>query len=214
MISDQAVVTVVPVSPINIFSFCLSMKMARLWKSSPKDRWWRNLVHPTSHLTKHFVLESTEEPFTIDKLPYANFVFRLSNNLKGSFAEALDGALSEAFLQLLDLCIGSVRRIPDYPTGPPSYNFILTLDHMYMIPRSKEEHLLKSGEVCTSIRSVFLSSILLTHLQKLSVNSLGYAGMLLVRSDDEFEALKEEGVVKVLQNVGVPKEDATEEEDE
>jgi len=85
---------------------------------------------------------------------------------------------------------------------------------MYMIPRSKEEHLLKSGEVCTSIRSVFLSSILLTHLQKLSVNSLGYAGMLLVRSDDEFEALKEEGVVKVLQNVGVPKEDATEEEDE
>lgn len=38
----------------------------------------------------------------------------------------------------------------------------------------------------------------------LSVNALGFAGMLLVKSERELEAVKKEGVVKILRSVGLP----------
>lgn len=153
---------------------------------------------PMERLAKSQIVEKPDEPFTIDRLPYANFVYRLpSGNMRATSSEELVlDTLSEAFLQLLDLCIASVRLIPDHPTGPPSYNFILTLEHMYLIPRSKEEHVLdKTGE-------------------RINVNSLGFAGMLLVKNEAELEALKEEGVVKLLKDVGVSKRQSNEEEDE
>lgn len=41
--------------------------------------------------------------------------------------------------------------------------------------------------------------------QKLSVNSLGFAGMLLAKSDPELRAIRARGVVRLLTQVGVPK---------
>ena len=38
---------------------------------------------------------------------------------------------------------------------------------------------------------------------KLSVNSLGFAGMLLVKSEIELDAVKEEGVQNILRGVGL-----------
>lgn len=56
--------------------------------------------------------------------------------------------LSQAFLQLFDLVIMSMRQGPSHPPGPPSYNVILTLEHLYVIPRSKEKYAFsKTGEV-------------------------------------------------------------------
>ncbi|KIJ49601.1 hypothetical protein M422DRAFT_74641 [Sphaerobolus stellatus SS14] len=151
---------------------------------------------PIEKLARSQVVEKAAEPFSIGKLPYANFLYRLPESLRSSSEEGILNALSEAFLQLLDLCISSMRRSPDIQPGPPSYNFILTLDHMHLIPRSKEEHILaKTGE-------------------PLNVNSLGFAGMLLVKDEAELEALKEEGVTKILRNVGLPRDESNEEEDE
>lgn len=39
--------------------------------------------------------------------------------------------------------------------------------------------------------------------EKLSVNALGFAGMLLTKSEEEVEAVKRESVSKILQNVGL-----------
>ena len=88
-------------------------------------------------------------------------------------------------MQLLDLSIQTIRHDEDYPVGRPSYNVIITLEHMHVIPRKKETHILaKTGE-------------------SLPVNSLGFAGMLLVKSKQEFEAVKEETIGKILRGVGL-----------
>lgn len=60
----------------------------------------------------------------------------------------------------------------------------MTVDHIHIIPRKLENHILETGE-------------------KLSVNALGYAGMLLVKSEDELELVKKEGVCKILKSVGL-----------
>ena len=88
-------------------------------------------------------------------------------------------------MTLLDQVISTVRHTPDHPPGLPSYNVILTLRHLYLVPRRQEEHeLSETGD-------------------KLSVNALGFAGMLLVKSEKELEAVKKEGCANILLNVGL-----------
>jgi len=92
-----------------------------------------------------------------------------------------------AFLELLDLCISTVRlaaEAEDHPTGTPSYNVLLTLQHMYVFPRRRETHVLSASH------------------EPLSVNALGFAGLLLVKSPAELDALVAEGPVNVLRGVG------------
>ena len=88
-------------------------------------------------------------------------------------------------MELLDLCISTVRHAADYPAGVPSYNVLLTLGHMYVFPRRREAHLLAvEGEP-----------------QRVSINALGFAGLLLVKSPAELEAVREEGPANVLRDV-------------
>ena len=83
------------------------------------------------------------------------------------------------------IVISTVRHDPDYPSGTPSYNVILTLEHMHLIPRKKENHILEeTGEA-------------------LSVNSLGYAGMLLGKSEAELDVVKRASIGRILREVGL-----------
>jgi len=93
--------------------------------------------------------------------------------------------VSKVFLSLLDLCISTIRHDPDYPPGKPSYNVLMTLDHMHLIPRRKDTHVLREAE------------------ETLNVNALGFAGMLLVKSDKELEALQNETIGEILRSVGL-----------
>lgn len=118
------------------------------------------------------------------KLPYANHVFRFPSNLS-STPNKLEETLSQAFLSLLDLVVSTIRHDPDYPPGKPSYNVIITLEHMHLIPRRQDTYVLqKTGE-------------------HLGVNALGFSGMLLVKSDVEMDSVKEETVGKILRGVGL-----------
>lgn len=128
----------------------------------------------------------TERPFALNSLPYANHVRRLPTYLSSSTPNSdLSHHLSLAFMSLLDLAISTVRHDPTYPVGPPSYNVIITLEHMHLIPRKEETYTLsETGE-------------------SLSVNALGFAGMLLVKSEKELEAVKKENVEKILAGVGL-----------
>lgn len=60
------------------------------------------------------------------------------------------------------------------------YNVVLTSDYMTVVPRSKE----RCGPV--------------------SVNSMGYAGSLFVRSQAELDYIKEQGPMRILAEVGLP----------
>jgi sulfate adenylyltransferase (ADP) / ATP adenylyltransferase len=100
--------------------------------------------------------------------------------------QELESTLAEAFFTLLDLTISTVRHDPDYPAGNLSYNVLMTSEHMYLFPRKVEEYQLQeTGD-------------------KISVNTLGFAGMILVKSENELEAVKKEGILNILKSVGVP----------
>lgn len=140
---------------------------------------------PIEQLARLVSLDTPEKPFSLTKLPYANHVFRFPAHLSSYSADKLNSMLSTVFLSLLDLCISTIRHDPEYPPGRPSYNVLMTLEHMHLIPRRKDTHvLIETGE-------------------KLNVNALGFAGMLLVRSDKESNALKIEGIGKILRSVGL-----------
>ncbi|KAL6310408.1 ATP adenylyltransferase-domain-containing protein [Sparassis latifolia] len=140
---------------------------------------------PIERLARSTSIEVITRPFSLTTLPYANHVRRLPSNLASVPRSDLEGSLSDAFLSLLDLAISTIRHDGDYPPGSPSYNFVLTLEHMHVIPRRREHHVLqKTGD-------------------QLSVNALGFTGLLLVKSEKELDAVKMEGVGKILRDVGL-----------
>ncbi|KAF9478822.1 ATP adenylyltransferase [Pholiota conissans] len=126
-----------------------------------------------------------DRPFSLNHLSYANHCYRLPSQLHTYGPDQLETVLAQAFLQLLDLAISTIRHDESYPVGSPAYNVILTLEHLHVIPRGKEEHILKETG------------------GKLSVNALGFAGMLLVKSDEELEAVKKESISKILRDVAL-----------
>ncbi|KAG2342474.1 hypothetical protein BDR05DRAFT_1060214 [Suillus weaverae] len=140
---------------------------------------------PIERLAKAANLEVSGKPFSLSSVPYANHVYRLPTLSNGASPEQLEQVLFLPFLSLLDLVISTVRHATDYPSGTPSYNVILTLEHMHLIPRRWETYTLgESGAT-------------------LSVNSLGFAGMLMVKSESERQALEQEKIGTVLRGVGV-----------
>lgn len=126
----------------------------------------------------------TERPFSLTRLPYANHVRRFPSDITFFEYDKLEATLSQAFMQLLDLVISTVRHDPDYPAGKLSYNVWITLEHLHLIPRRHEAYAMNDG----------------SHV---SINALGFAGMLLVKSEDELEAVKSEGIGKILRGVGL-----------
>ncbi|KAJ7141498.1 ATP adenylyltransferase-domain-containing protein [Mycena epipterygia] len=139
---------------------------------------------PIEYLARSVKLETADTPFALN-LAYANHVYRFPDRFYTSSPEKLETVLAQAFLALLDLVISTIRHDPDYPAGKPSYNVVITLEHMHLIPRRQENHILaETGDA-------------------LSVNALAYAGMLLVKSERELAAVKTEGVGKILRAVGL-----------
>ncbi|EIN11713.1 ATP adenylyltransferase [Punctularia strigosozonata HHB-11173 SS5] len=140
---------------------------------------------PIEQLAGEAKVESPGRPFSLSQLPYANHIRRLPPALSSMPPQEMEQTLSEAFFTLLDLVISTVRHDPSYPAGSPSYNVILTSEHMYLFPRKFEDYRLpETGE-------------------KISVNALGFAGMMLVKSDGELEAVKKVGILNILKAVGV-----------
>ncbi|KAH7888699.1 ATP adenylyltransferase-domain-containing protein [Phlebopus sp. FC_14] len=125
------------------------------------------------------------KPFALPSLPYANHVFRLPVLSANTIPTELSQTLFPPFLALLDLVISTVRYDPDYPPGSPSYNVVLTLEHMYMIPRRYETYKLEGTQ------------------EFVSINSLGFAGMLLARTESELVGMRREGIGKILRGVGL-----------
>lgn len=140
---------------------------------------------PIEALARAVTLEAPDKPFSLTSLPYANHVYRFPQRLSSMPRDKIEHVLAAAFLSLLDLAISTIRHAPDYPAGKPSYNVIITLEHLHVLPRREENFVLQeTGD-------------------NLNVNALGYAGMLLVKSERELEAVKSEGVGKILRGVGL-----------
>lgn len=125
-----------------------------------------------------------DAPFQLP-LPYANFTTLLS-----SPPTDLASYLANVFLTLLDIMIDHLRRLSlsssdgvQLRLSQLSYNVILTDAYIHLVPRMKESYTLPNGE-------------------EVSINSLGFAGMVLTKTESALEGIKEVGVLKVLAEVG------------
>jgi ATP adenylyltransferase len=90
----------------------------------------------------------------------------------------LSGAALEDVFRQLKGAFKSRAEAGDMQHIP--YNVILTAEFMMVVPRSRETF----GPV--------------------SVNSMGYAGSLFVRSQAELDFIKQEGPINILSEVGLP----------
>ena len=146
------------------------------------------------------------KPFTLTSVPFTAHVRRLSRQVTSSVPstpeglERLRGELASAFMSLLDdmyhkFRLRAQQEESGHPGGPPkpsespSYNVILTLEHMYIVPRTKERFVANGGPEEAELN--------------LSVNSLGFAGMLLVKGEDELERVRKVTIKRILEEVGM-----------
>ncbi|KAI6104044.1 ATP adenylyltransferase-domain-containing protein [Pisolithus croceorrhizus] len=140
---------------------------------------------PLEKITRNLKIEASGRPFAFQSLPYANHIFRLPALSLDSTPAELRQTLFPPFHSLLDLVISTVRHDPGYPSGSPSYNVILTLEHMHLIPRRYETYTIPGTDTV------------------IHVNSLGYAGMMLVKNHSDLEEIKKVGPAEILRGVGV-----------
>ncbi|CAG8468666.1 2420_t:CDS:2 [Ambispora leptoticha] len=127
------------------------------------------------------------EKFDFPQFSFIHHVIILDQKrIIGSSEEVIGEYLGEAFHSLYDAMIESLRLHSENVSAnlafPVSYNFLMTTSWMIMVPRMHE------------------------NFRQVSVNSLGFGGMLLVKSEECLELVKSLGVIKILDAVTVPKD--------
>ncbi|KAJ1300367.1 hypothetical protein OPQ81_005186 [Rhizoctonia solani] len=175
---------------------------------------------PVEAYIQRLKLEDDTKLFSLP-LPYAHFVQKLNlpkamvsgaKPLSEQAFEELSRKLTSTFLNLLDEAVQAVRLYHSSQStttslsqvggsSVPSYNIILTSEHMHLIPRLREQTL---EELRPDTAWKTETDTAAYTPQKLSINSLGFAGMLLAKSDAQAQAIKARGVVELLSQVGVP----------
>ncbi|KAM3583055.1 bifunctional AP-4-A phosphorylase/ADP sulfurylase [Umbelopsis sp. WA50703] len=131
------------------------------------------------------------EIYTIESLPYIHVLVPLDLNFIGTSTdpEEMEGYMGQMFFGLLDSMIQQLRVNGSQMTM--SYNFILTKQYMMLVPRQKEHWEVPDKGI------------------RLSVNSMAFAGYLLTKKPEEFEAMKDISILDILSEVGVPKNKET-----
>ncbi|CAG8470959.1 6459_t:CDS:2 [Paraglomus occultum] len=91
--------------------------------------------------------------------------------------------LAEVFHRLLDETISLLRELADGSISFKglSYNFLMTKKWALMVPRRNENY------------------------HHISINSLGFAGMILVKREEDLEMVRNVGVLNILKEVAYPK---------
>ncbi|CAD6574181.1 MAG: bifunctional AP-4-A phosphorylase/ADP sulfurylase [Tremellales sp. Tagirdzhanova-0007] len=150
---------------------------------------------PVEEWVQGMKFDRTDDAVLHPDLPYLHIIhplppaYSLPNPLTSVSSEHLVDVLSPAIMKCLDLAFSALRIGGGNKEG--GWNLLMTLDHIHLIPRSSPSFPLPPHEA-------------------LEVNSLGYAGMMLVRSNDEEQTLLDTiahqgGLVKVLEHCGIPR---------
>ncbi|OZJ06981.1 hypothetical protein BZG36_00050 [Bifiguratus adelaidae] len=139
---------------------------------------------------KKYCKYTKSQIYTLNTLPYINVVTLIEPTIMGKVTTIEDAGhyLSDIFFSLFDAMIQQIRE-SDLEKGEAfaihdlSYNVIFTNEFMMMVPRGKDEYQVDG--------------------LMMGVNSLGFAGMLLVKNEQERTAVQS-SVLKVLATVGIP----------
>ncbi|MDH6060543.1 phosphorylase [Chrysosporum bergii ANA360D] len=116
----------------------------------------------------------TDSVTSIPGLPFIHALGKLDSNLSDSPLRAATVTL-ELYHTLL-AAVGLAAVDKNKQSG--AYNLLATKEWMLVVPRSQED------------------------FASISVNSLGFAGALLVRNQEQMQVIKQQGPMSILQNVG------------
>ncbi|KAK8844626.1 hypothetical protein IAR55_006473 [Kwoniella newhampshirensis] len=152
---------------------------------------------PVEEWVQGVTFDRPDRAIILPNVPYLHVVHPLPPSTAVPFplddktTEQLIDVLAPALMKLLDMAFDSARR--DGADRQGGWNLLMTLDHIHLIPRSAPSFPLPAPH------------------PPLELNSLGYAGMMLVRSPEEEAALlaateKEGGLISVLTKCGVARE--------
>ncbi|MBE9178035.1 phosphorylase [Oculatella sp. LEGE 06141] len=116
---------------------------------------------------------------TVPELPFVHAIARLNPNWLASPQAAAKATLEcyQALLQAVGLSFDSTD-----PKQSAPYNWLATREWMFLVPRSQEA------------------------FDAIAVNSLGFAGALLVRNQEQLQRLKAHSPMTILQQVAIAKE--------
>ena len=117
-----------------------------------------------------------QEINTIPQFPFINAIAACPD-ISSTNPLEIAPILLEKYQQLLT----KMDLDPQKSGKPAPYNLLMTREWMMVIPRSKESY------------------------KNISINSLGFAGALLVRNAEQMEQLKQIGPLTFLQKVGIKK---------
>ncbi len=118
----------------------------------------------------------TDSITTVPELPFIHALAKLDPSWSNSPLEAAVTTL-ELYQSLLS-SVGLEALDDNKQSG--AYNLLATREWMLIVPRSHE------------------------NFDSISVNSLGFAGALLVRNQEQMQVIKEQGPMTILKNVAVP----------
>ncbi|WVQ74023.1 hypothetical protein IAR50_003604 [Cryptococcus sp. DSM 104548] len=153
---------------------------------------------PVEDWVQNVTFERLDKAVIVPDLPYLHVVHPLPPAgslpfpLTEEAEEHLVDTLALALMKLLDMAFDAARRGGGRKDG--GWNLLLTLNHIHLIPRTLPSYPLPSPH------------------QPLELNSLGYAGLVLVRSQEEEAALMAAaeaeggGLMGVLGRCGVARE--------
>lgn len=111
----------------------------------------------------------------VPDLPFVNGLCRFDSDLVNSPNDA-----AQITLELYYKLLKAVNLLTeDTENNSIAYNFLATREWMFIVPRSEE------------------------HFESISINSLGFAGALLVRNQEQMQMLKDCKPMEVLKQVGV-----------
>jgi hypothetical protein len=131
--------------------------------------------------------------------------------------DRLGAELSMSFMSILDEMYNLFRVKAEHDrergtsttasfttSSSPSYNVVMTLEHIYLFPRTAETFIMEQApyEEASKQHTEGTPENPSTYLN-LPINSLGFAGALLVKSEEELQKVKAVGVGKMLLAVGM-----------
>jgi ATP adenylyltransferase len=124
-----------------------------------------------------------------------NHVILLPN--ESNTDKSQEDILTEAYITLVDAMLMSLREYSEQENIPEeerllptismsttlAYNWLLTTEFMMIIPRKREHS--------DSVNGI-----------SLNINSLGFAGMVLAKTSDELQVVKDKGVIALVSETG------------
>ncbi|WFD31388.1 ATP adenylyltransferase [Malassezia sp. CBS 17886] len=150
----------------------------------------------------HFQLVELDPVGDGSAVPIESLLSRIERDGKEYDADKWEAYLGTRMTQALDAMFQTLAQ-SGLPAGRPSFNVLLTKRALHIIPRRADEFDLRRtdwGKFSTGKAEDGVGTI--------SVNSLGYAGLLLTKDLDEQAALKDDDnahIIEILEYAGVPR---------